>query len=82
MIGTSLRKKIIKDIKQLADSRQLYTTYDIFLILEKYYSKERILKELGISEFSYSEYKKYKEMKNVDRAILDYFEWRLNYGNE
>lgn len=81
MINLSLRNKINKDINQLADSGRLYTTYDIFLILEKYLSKESIIRELGISEFKYELYKTYKELKSVDKAILDYFEWRLNYGN-
>lgn len=77
----SLRDLIIKDINKLAGSRRIYTTYDIFLILEKYLSKEQVIKELGITEFSYKRYKKYKKMKIVDKAIFDYYEWRLNYGN-
>ncbi len=77
----SLQNKIKKDIKNMADSGRLYTTHDIFLILEKYLSKESIIRELGITEGKYDLYKRYKELKSVDKAIFEYFKWRLHYGN-
>lgn len=66
--------KIIKDeIKRLSLKEPTFTLYELFELLQRYFTAQDIQKLLDIGKTSYYTYYKNKKLKYVEQKLYDFY---------
>ena len=71
--NVEINEIIISEIKKLVKSKEYFSTYDVFKVLEFYLYQNQIFKLLEISKSSYYKYKRTKRNRFIDRKLYNLY---------